>query len=510
MVVSDRRLSDHIDQALVSLHNQAGFYFAEQYGLLRIRGKDSASFLQSQLTNNINELKPGASQFSCLLDRKAHVQAYFHLFKDLNSDSQSFYVLAESQQIPRLVQDLEQYQFAAQVEFTDYSAEGHFISVQGPRANKIFTQLEPRLYLNKIAEYDMTDTIYDDYEIKVFRHSITGEHGYFLWTTKKDFTNFRKAFKSVCTSLNFVELADETINKARIEAGLLRFGIDFDQNNLLPETGLLDKTVDYKKGCFVGQEILARVKSHGVPARAIIGLTFESKNSEIIEIPIDSTILVAGKEIGNIKSNTFSPTVNKFIALAILQRDYRVPEKTFTAQIDKHEVKATVTLPPFIQIQSNKNLARQLYEQAVTKFVQGSEQTKPTEAIELLKEVLILDCQFEDAYEALAVILSKHGEVDAAISIMKVLAELNPDSVMSHSNLSQFYVQQGLKEMAEEEKAIALGIRMRLAAAQMTDKLAEEAEKEKADLLKRKEMFEQVLAIDKEDFSPMLALENVW
>jgi tetratricopeptide (TPR) repeat protein len=145
-------------------------------------------------------------------------------------------------------------------------------------------------------------------------------------------------------------------------------------------------------------------------------------------------------------------------------------------------------------------LAHKLYEQAVQKFVQESEGILPAEAITLLQEVLILDPQFEDAYEALAVILSKHEKLDAAISIMKVLAELNADSVMAHSNLSQFYVQQGLKEMAEEEKAIALGIRMRLAAAQMTDKLAEETEKKNAERIKRKEMFEQVLAIDKEDF----------
>ena len=138
--------------------------------------------------------------------------------------------------------------------------------------------------------------------------------------------------------------------------------------------------------------------------------------------------------------------------LAILKRDYRIPDKTLSVQIDRHEFTATVTLPPFIKIQSNKDLAHRLYEEAVQKFVQESEGMLPADAIELLQEVLILDPQLEDAYEALAVILSKHDKMDAAITIMKVLAELNTDSVMAHSNLSQFYVQQGLKELAEEEK----------------------------------------------------------
>jgi hypothetical protein len=134
-----------------------------------------------------------------------------------------------------------------------------------------------------------------------------------------------------------------------------------------------------------------------------------------------------------------------------LKRDYRVPGKTFDAVIAEQKVTSMVAIMPFIRTQTNTILARKLYEESVQKFVQTPEGSEPTEAIRLLQEVLILDADLEDAYEALAVILSKHEELAPAINIMKVLADKNVDSVMAHSNLSHFYVQQGLKELAEEE-----------------------------------------------------------
>ena len=67
---------------LSTLRQQAGYYTASEYGLLAVAGKDASSYLQSQSSNDVNKLQPGHGQFTCLLDRKAHVLAYFHLFKD--------------------------------------------------------------------------------------------------------------------------------------------------------------------------------------------------------------------------------------------------------------------------------------------------------------------------------------------------------------------------------------------------------------------------------------------
>ncbi len=496
MTASDISLDKNSLPGLSILQTQAGYACDGQYALIKVAGQDSRAFLQSQLSNDVNALKPGQGQFTCLLDRKAHVKSFFHLYRDFDPDEELFYILIEKEYIANLIDNIEQYRFAAQVDFVDICNTGKFFAIQGPRVNRIFNTLKSSITFNTIASSGTCKIDFDSNRVYVFRHSITGENGYFLWVNNEDFLQFKNSIEKHCQELGFIELNDGIINQARVEAGLLKYGIDFDENNLLPETGLVDKTVSYTKGCFVGQEILARVKSHGVPAKAIIGIVIDTD----MTFSINSPIKIAGEEIGTVKSNIFSPKLNKLIALALLKKDYRVPDKHFTAEIEGYSLNATVKLLPFIEARSNKELADTLYKKAVEKYVHLPENIVPTESINLLKEVLILDPYLEDALEALAVMLSKHGEIEQAIALMKTLGHSNPDSVMAHTNLSVFYVQQGLKELAEEEKAIALSIRMRLAAAQMSNKHKEETDNERVDRLRRMEMFSQVLTIDAEDF----------
>jgi tetratricopeptide (TPR) repeat protein len=145
-----------------------------------------------------------------------------------------------------------------------------------------------------------------------------------------------------------------------------------------------------------------------------------------------------------------------------------------------------------------------LYGRALQSFAHEQEATTNADtdhSVVLLREVLELDPFFEDGYEALGVILSKRGRLDEAITLMKKLAELNPDSVMAHTNLSVFYVEKGMKEAAEDEKAISMSIRMKLAAqlasAEIQDKKKKEEEEQEA--RDRMAMFKEVLDIDDDD-----------
>ncbi len=504
MTVTNIDLNGNIASSLSVLRERGGYFLANEYGLLNVCGKDAAEFLQSQLSNNIHQLQPGSGQFTCLLDRKAHILAYFHLFRGEDPSDNIFHILAEVEQLPIITRQLEEYRFAAQVEFSNKGNDGKFIAIEGPRINKLFTSLNKKFDLGKLAQVDTFDTICDDYKIRFFRHSITGENGYFFWVANNDYAGFSKLLVDICHDSQLAKLSDQAINTARIEAGQIKFGVDFDKEFLLPETGLSETTVSYTKGCFTGQEVLARVKSHGLPAKALIGLNIEidQPDEQITTFPINSPLLVTGQEIGLIKSNAYSPTLNKLIAFALLKRDYRVPGKTLCTQIAGQSVRATVSIPPFIKSKSSRETAHSLYENAIQQYAKAADDKEPTESIHLLKEALSLDPKFEDAYEALAVILGKYDKLAEAIGLMKKLCQLNTDSIMAHSNLSQFYMQQGNKELAEEEKAIALGIRMKLAAAEAmsAQKQKEQAGKDKEETKRRKEMFEQVLAIDAEDF----------
>jgi len=495
-------LIDKIAYCLKILREQAAYYLANDYGLLCISGKDAVNYLQSQTSNDVTNLEPGHGQLNCLLDRKAHVLAHFYLFKETESPG-VFYLVARKEQIPVIVHHLDEMLFAAQVNFSDLSQQGKFIAIAGPRCNGFLYQFGIDVNLTDLPTLDSFEIKVGETIIRIFRLSLTGDPSYFLWIKNEDFPRIYESVMDSAKQLGFVELNNTAIEIARVEAGLPLFGIDFSSENLLPETGLESSTVSYTKGCFTGQEVLARVKSHGMVAKALVGLVIErAVLDQSHTFPICSAITVSGEEIGVLKSNVFSPVLNKIIAFAFLKRDYRVSEKKCVVQINNESVNTTVTIPPFIPILSRNQLAQKFYEEAVQLYIREDATILPLQTIILLQEALAFDPKLEDAYEALAVILGKHDQLDEAIALMKTLAALNPNAVMAHSNLSQFYVQQGNKELAEEEKAIALSIRMKLAAAEAVaeSKQKEEAQKDLEETKRRMSMFEQVLAIDNEDF----------
>jgi folate-binding protein YgfZ len=478
-----------------------GFYSCSaDYGLVEVYGPDAARFLQAQTTNDIHELAEGSSQVSCLLDRKAHVEAYFQIYRK----HQSYRILAETEQIPKIITHLESYKFADKVEFVDWSKTGKFFLVQGHRARSVLDAgLNDTIRLEAFVHY-LADLSLWHCPVHAFRKSLVAQDGFFLWVTNSDHSKFCKSFEKVCNQFGLTKFENHDIEKLRVEIGVPKFGVDFDSNNFLPETALDQLCVSYTKGCFLGQEVLARVRSQGSPTRGLVGLLFPENQN--LQFERDAALLQGGKEVGWLRSNVYSEANKRTLALGFVVRDLRVPDSTIAVTIDGAAYQLRVTTLPFFKPETAGTRARRLYEEALQVFAREDEQEKSrskvdSRSVQLLRESLDLDPFLEDAYESLGVILSKRGNLEEAIQLMKKLAELNPDSVMAHTNLSVFYLEKGLKEEAEEEKAISMSIRMKMAAheAMANSQKQEQATAERQAQEDRLHMFEQVLQIDSED-----------
>jgi len=112
-------------------------------------------------------------------------------------------------------------------------------------------------------------------------------------------------------------------NTTRIEAGRPLFGIDFDDNILPAETGLLDRAVNFTKGCYLGQEIVARMHARGQVARKIVGIKMRDD-----ALPIAGAAVVDKdqNQVGGITSSTISPVLsNAAICLALLKSQFANP-----------------------------------------------------------------------------------------------------------------------------------------------------------------------------------------
>ncbi len=475
------------------------------FGLLSLKGPDAKRFLQSQCTSDVNALASKQGQPSSLLDRKALIIAYFHLY----CLSQEHYLLAAPKiQIDALKSHLDRFIFADKVEIVEEDFAACTL-LSGETAALKVRSLVKSLGTNNKQELSLQDLIETNagYILRLPMQSTDC----FLFFSKEG---------GQSPALALPELDAAEIAARRVESGYALLAVDY-KDTLLVELSLASPAVSYTKGCFQGQEVLARVKAQGSPTRQLMGLVLDraidlAPMSEIRLAPGQDSANKdsANREIaGTIASQAYSPRLQKHLALAFLKRDLRVPGRKLEISTESGPVTGEVTTLPFIENKSDADLAKVLFDQALDLFTR---QNDTEQAIERLEEALYLNPAYEDAFEALGVILSKHenaeGYIDKAISVMEKLVALNPDSIMAHANLSVFYLEKGDKEKAEEEKAISMSIRMREAA-----KLAMQEKKEKEDkeaLIKesqeRIKMFLQVLEIDAEDLFANQGLGNCY
>ena len=401
---------------------------------------------------------------------------------------------------------MEQYRFADKVEFVDLTDGGTFFAIEGAKARSVIEagmldSIRLETFIHYLADINLFHC-----PVHLFRKQLIAQEGYFLWVPHSDGNKLAAAIEKTCKEFGLYHANDDELEQARIEIGVPKFAVDFDSTNFLPETGLEQQFVSYSKGCFLGQEVLARVRNQGAPAKGLVGLLFPPA----LRYPLNqkSQLLIDDKQIASIKSHCFSEAMNRTVALAYVSRDYRVPNNTLSVTINGEKVDLTVSTLPFYHPETDRTKAQKLYEQALQYFAKEDEHDyaqigkETSQSVSCLRQALEFDPFLENAYESLGVILSKRGHLDEAIQLMKKLAELNPESVMAHTNLSVFYLAKGLKEEAEEEKAISMSIRMKIASLEVMSEKQEKKRKEdeRIEQLERLKMFEQVLQIDTQDF----------
>jgi len=145
---------------------------------------------------------------------------------------------------------------------------------------------------------------------------------------------------------------DEMYETLRIESGIPKYGVDMDETTVVPELGL-DDLISYNKGCYIGQEIIARIHFRGHVAKQLTGLVVSPSPDEVGDAlaggagAFKGAELVSsdGKPAGKITSATFSPKLNKMIALAFVRYEHLTP----ATELLIGDIPASVTELPFIK-----------------------------------------------------------------------------------------------------------------------------------------------------------------
>jgi folate-binding protein YgfZ len=136
----------------------------------------------------------------------------------------------------------------------------------------------------------------------------------------------------------------QALETARIEAGLPRFGADMDETNLAPEA-LDTRAISYAKGCYIGQEVIARIRTYGQVAKSLRGLRL---GGGCLEAPAKGTkLLLAEKEVGVITSAVWSPAMRAVIALGYVRREANQTGTELEATTPAGKIPARIVELPF-------------------------------------------------------------------------------------------------------------------------------------------------------------------
>ncbi|MBW2231023.1 MAG: hypothetical protein JRH17_11620 [Deltaproteobacteria bacterium] len=492
-------------------------------GAIHVSGKDALRFVHSQVTNEVEGLAPGQGNASARVTRQGQLVELFSLHRLEDGDTPSLLLVLEAERVAPVLAEMDGVLFADDVVLRDVSAEYVWLILQGPSAPAVMDAVAPLASGSwaSAPAYSATPLIGDGWPIGALciARSLTGDAGFMIaWPTSADdledlIGRLREAAGDATLESIVEPELSALLEVLRIEAGIVRIGPDTQgRKRILPETGLEQQTVSYTKGCYLGQEVIARVRTYGALPFSLRGLVFDDAGADVLDrlpAPSENLLLSDGaKTIGQLASRTYSPVLDAPVAFAYLDKKHRTPGEVLCFRgTDGSTLSARVVLLPFYSSPNSAERVAWLYDRAVRLFAGG----KGDQALDLLEEVLRIDPSFSDGYEAIGVLLGREERFHEAIDIFKRLEEIAPQEPMVNTNLSLYFMKIGDKETAEDHAAKAMQKSMAKSAGREVDDdaiSAVMAEQKHSDALRKKAMFSEVLEIDAEDDVALFGLGN--
>lgn len=329
--------TDLITQECFAARHQCALIDHPDSAVIEVRDSDRVSFLHRMLTNDIKKLAPGHGIYACLLNAQAKVLADMSVLysKDF------FWLLTTASLKDKILSLLNQAVIMDQVELIDRSDALKLISIHGPKSKDFLASLGKNLVWPKDPLSHSSVSI-AGIPLTLLRLNMIGEIGFGLLMPRGGENVVESKILENSEKFGLVTIHQNAVETLRIEAAIPRYGIDFDDSYLLPEAGL-EHAVSYTKGCFPGQEILARLDSRGNVAKKLTG--FELKGEKV---PAKGDkIIVDGKEEGFVTSAAFSPTLKKTIALGYIKIETLKPGREVTVETSEDRLPARVKTLPF-------------------------------------------------------------------------------------------------------------------------------------------------------------------
>jgi folate-binding protein YgfZ len=263
----------------------AGFY-EQKRGLIALWGKEAVQFLDGMISNDMKTLEDGQQMLAAFPNAQGRLLAVVRVLRQ----GDRFLMDTEESTRQKVFDNLYRFTYAGDFFVSDFSDEWQYFELLG--------------------DFDLPP-VGDWFEFNSGR-----SRGYHVG--KGDYELLRKyTFEQPDT----VSITGETYETLRVESGIPKYGVDMDETTIVPELGL-DGLISYNKGCYIGQEIIARIHFRGHVAKRLTGLVSEPGAIATGFLPGTELTAPDGKPAGRITSSTYSPKLERTIALAYVRYDY--------------------------------------------------------------------------------------------------------------------------------------------------------------------------------------------
>ncbi len=316
-----------------AVRTRAGLLDESHHGMLEVTGRDRAKFLHAMVSNDIASLTPGQGIEATFLDIHGKIKVALSIW----ALDDRILIVTPPGLAAKTMEDFDTYLFSEKAFFRDATGEFAMLVLAGPEAPAMASNItgatppeRPWSHVTgKLGERD----------VRIVRGGgATGEAEIWLVADAGD----GPALWAAALAHGAVPVGLDAWDALRVEAGTALLGHDFDDSVLLPEIPFAH-LVSYTKGCYIGQEVVVRIRDRGHVNRMLTGLRLDGTDVP----PSGAEVRVGDAAVGKVTSAVWSFGLKRPLALAFVKRPHATPGTAVTVMIGDRAVSAEVSALPF-------------------------------------------------------------------------------------------------------------------------------------------------------------------
>ena len=313
----------------IALRTSCGVYDLGFRTKISLTGGDRVRWLNGMVTNNVRDLAVGQGVYAFLLNPQGHILGDLYSY----NRGESITIDTDLGQAERILATFDHYIIMDDVEVANLSGQLTALGVAGPKATGMLASAG--FAVGEMPPLQVQSVMWQGTECSVVRGEDADHAVYEIWTSP---ANVRQLWDAL-SAAGAAPVGSNALEMHRIVSGIPRYGVDIRERDLPQETEQA-RALNFTKGCYVGQEIVERIRSRGAVHRKFTGFLAEGA----APIAAGTKVVAGEKEVGEVTSSAYLqlPELHKTMALGYIRREVGVPGR----EVVIGEAKATVVQLP--------------------------------------------------------------------------------------------------------------------------------------------------------------------